>query len=122
MAARYAEATFMPTGDLPVEFSAVSAGLITEALTFTQPLIGLAEWAEDASIAHALLAAHYLKRLGYGSNQSSAEPTYSRTVGPVSVGANTSLFQGSELLSTRYGSQYLMLFQSRAPAFGILAV
>lgn len=122
MAARLAEATFQPTGDMPGEFVAVSVDRINEALNFTSSFIGLAEWGDDASKAHALLAAHYLKRLGYGSNTSSMEPTHSRSVGPVSEGPNPSMFAKPGLHVTEYGRMYLMLFETRAPAFGFFSV
>ena len=96
--------------------------MIGEALNFTASFIGLAEWGDDASKAHALLAAHYLKRLGLGSNTSSMEPTHSRSVGPVSEGPNPSMFQGRQLSVTEYGRLYQMLFETRAPAFGFFAV
>lgn len=122
MPARLAEATFQPSGDLPREFVDVDPDMIGEALNFTASFIGLAEWGDDASKAHALLAAHYLKRLGLGSNTSSAEPTFSRTVGPVSQGANPSVWLGQDLKVTRYGQLYQMLFEARAPAFGFFSV
>lgn len=122
MPARLAEATFQPSGDLPREFVDVDPDMIGEALNFTASFIGLAEWGDDASKAHALLAAHYLKRLGLGSNTSSMEPTHSRSVGPVSEGPNPSMFQGRQLSVTEYGRLYQMLFETRAPAFGFFAV
>lgn len=122
MVAAYAEATFQPTGDLPQEFSAVDPDLITEAINFTAPFIGLAEWAEDASLAHALLVGHYLKRLGYGSNGATAEPTFSRSVGPVRVGPNPSIFAKSDLQVTVYGRTYQRMFDTRGAAFGMFVV
>lgn len=122
MPARLAEATFQPSGDLPREFVDVDPDMIGEALNFTASFIGLAEWGDDASKAHALLAAHYLKRLGYGSNTSSMEPTHSRSVGPVSEGPNPSMFAKPGLHVTEYGRMYLMLFETRAVAFGMFAV
>lgn len=122
MPARLAEATFQPSGDLPREFVDVDPDMINEALNFAARFIGLAEWGDDASYAHALLAAHYLKRLGLGSNPATVEPTFSRTVGPVSHGPNPSAFQGKALQVTEYGRMYSMLFETRAPAFGFFSV
>lgn len=122
MPARYAEATFMPDGDMPSEFSAVDVDIITEALTFTAPLVSVVEWLEEASIAHALLAAHWLKRNGHGSNRRTIEPTYSRMVGPVSHGPNPATFAASDLDVTEYGRHYKRLLMSRAPAFGVLVI
>lgn len=122
MAARLAEATFQPDGDMPGEFVDVDTDRINEALNFASKFIGLAEWAEDASEAHALLASHYLKRLGFGSSTTSMEPTHSRAVGPVSEGPNPSMFAKPGLHVTEYGRLYLMLFETRGPAFGMFVV
>lgn len=121
MAARLAIATFKPDGDMPSEFSAVSVDVVEEALDFTESMVGIAEWEDDASKIHALLASHYLKRMGYGANRATMEPTHSRSVGPVSEGASVILSKGV-LNMTTYGQMYLMLFEARAPAFGTLAV
>lgn len=104
MAERYATAD-----DLPGEFASVAAGDVTFWLTATQSQISLDVWGENASIAHALLTAHRLKRANLGSNPSTARgPVTSQSVGNVSTSFAASAANGTDgdLASTIYGQAY----------------
>ncbi len=112
MSARHAT-----VADLPAEFDGVESRILLEALDRTRSRIGLGAWRGDASLGHALLAAHALKRLGYGSNAASGDKPTSVKVGSVSLTrVNGVISSTSHIETTQYGRDYLALRRTLGPA------
>ncbi len=106
MAHRYAT-----IADLPPEFDEFDARDLQYWLRFTQSEIGLDAFGEDASDAHAMLAAHALKRAprSTGEDGDPGQIT-SEKVGDVAV-TYASAPTITELQTTIYGMRYLALRQ-----------
>lgn len=104
MAARYAT-----IADLPPEFDSFDARDLQYWLAATRSEIGLDAYGETASDAHAMLAAHRLKRAHRSTGEAGSQGMVaSESVGDVSVSYATPTAD-SELHTTVYGQRYLAL-------------
>lgn len=106
MAARLAT-----VADLPSEFDGVDSRDLTFWMNLASKQISVEVWEDDASEAHALLAAHFLKSNSFGSGTAAAGPISSEGAGPVRVSyAVASLAtRADDLATTTYGRALLEL-------------
>lgn len=104
MAARYAT-----IADLPPEFDSFDARDLQYWLEATKAEIGLDAYGESASQAHAMLAAHRIKRAPRSTGEAGAQAMVaSESVGDVSVSYATPTAD-SELHTTIYGQRFLAM-------------
>jgi|GEM_PF-2379805 len=108
MAQRYAT-----IADLPPEFDAFDARDLQYWLRHSQREIGLEAFGDDASDAHAMLAAHYLKRAPRSTGEDGDKGHVTKEkVGDVEVAYAVSPTV-TELQTTIYGQRYLALCQGQ---------
>lgn len=104
MAARYAT-----IADLPPEFDSFDARDLQYWLAATKAEIGLDAYGDTASDAHAMLAAHRLKRAPRSTGEAGAPGMVaSESVGDVSVSYATPNAE-TDLHTTIYGQRFLAL-------------
>lgn len=108
MSRRYAT-----VADLPPEFDSFDARDLQYWLGATEAEIGIDAFDEDASTAHAMLAAHYLKRAPRSTGEAGSMGQVTKEkVGDVEV-AYAVAPTVTELQTTLYGQRYLALKQGQ---------
>ena len=99
--------------------STVFADAIAAWLPFALASVDLVAWGENASLAHALLTAHYVVTAPSGGGYVGA--IVSESDGPSSRSFERAAVTDGELATTRYGVAFLRLRRIAAVARGVTA-